>query len=89
MFLEFVDGDTSNAYKAKIRGTDDDSLADLGGDSLLSREEEIQEALRLCCFSVSKESKLKQVAHICARQVMRDLESYRFIISTTQVTQRL
>jgi predicted ATPase len=27
--------------------------------------------------AVSKESKLKKVSHICARQVMRDLESYR------------
>jgi len=26
MFLEFVDGDTSNAYEVKIRGTDEDNL---------------------------------------------------------------
>jgi predicted ATPase len=77
MFLEFVDGDTSNAYEVKIRGTDDDSLMIWQETAFYHERKKYKKPYDYPVSSVAKESKLKQVTHICARQVMRDLESYR------------
>jgi predicted ATPase len=77
MYLEFVDGDISNAYEVKIRGTDDDSLMIWQETAFYHERNRYKKPYDHHVSSVSKESKLKQVSHICARQVIRDLESYR------------
>ena len=75
--LEFGEGDTSNAYAVKLRGTDEDSLM-ISGEWAYSHERKKHPGpYEKGISSFSKESKLKTVDHICAREVMSDLESYR------------
>jgi predicted ATPase len=75
--LEFGEGDTSNAYEVKLRGTDEDSLIILQEMAYYHERKKYPQPYHRGVSSVSKESKLKEVNHICARQVMGDLDSYR------------
>jgi len=77
IFLEFGEGDKSNAYKVKIKGSDDDSLMILEETAFYHEKKNYKQPYDKLISSVTKESKLKQINHICARQVMRDLDSYR------------
>lgn len=77
MFLEFGEGDTSNAYDINIRGTDDDSLTIWTETAFYHDKKNYQKPYDKTVSVVSKESRLKQESHISARQVMRDLDSYR------------
>ena len=77
MFLEFGEGKISNAYKVTMKGTDEDSLI-IGEETAYYHEKDrYKKPYDRNISFMSKESKLKQVDHICARQVIGDLESYR------------
>jgi predicted ATPase len=75
--LEFGEGDTSNAYSVKLRGTDEDSLLITEEMAFYHERKKYPQPYDKPVSSFSKESKLKAVDHICTRQVMRDLDSYR------------
>ena len=76
-YLEFGEGKISNAYDVKIRGTDDDGLMILSETAYYHEKSRYQKPFDKPVSSSSKESKLKHIDHICCRQVMRDLDSYR------------
>jgi predicted ATPase len=76
-FLEFGEGDTGNAYLVKLRGTDDDSLTIAEETAYYHERKKYAKPYDKHVSSFSKESKLKTVDHICTRQVVRDLLSYR------------
>jgi len=75
-FLEFGEWNTANAYSVKLRGTDDDGLV-IGEEMAFYERKRYSKPYVKPVSSFSKESKLKTVDHICTRQVMRDLDSYR------------
>jgi len=77
IYLEFGKGETSNAYKVKIRGTDEDSLIIWDERAYYHEKKKYPKPYDIQVSSFSKESKLKQINHICARQVIEDLNSYR------------
>lgn len=76
-FLEFGEGSTSNAYEVKLRGTQEDNLVIWDEIALYHEKSQYKAPYRKQVSLNSKESKLKEVNHICARQVRYDLESYR------------
>jgi predicted ATPase len=77
-FLEFVEGKTSNAYKVTLQGTDDDALI-VGKDVAYYHDKVLypKKPYDHAISTFSKESRLKNDNHICTRQVISDLESYR------------
>ena len=75
--LEFGEGDTSNAYSVELRSTDEDSLMISDETAYYHERKKYPKPFDKAVSSFSKESKLKTVDHICTRQVMRDLDSYR------------
>lgn len=75
--LEFGESDTSNAYSVKLRATDDDGLMITEEKVLYHERTHYPRPYNITISSISHESKLKTENRICARQVMRDLESYR------------
>jgi predicted ATPase len=79
-FLEFAEGSnksTSNAYRVNLRGTDDDSLMVAHEIAYFHDKKKYANAFTLPVGMGERESKLRDVDHICARQALRDLESYR------------
>lgn len=77
LFLEFGEGDISNAYKVTLRGTDDNSLFISQETAYYHEKEKYNKPYDKTISLNEKESKLKHGGHISARQVLRDLESYR------------
>ncbi len=77
IYLEFGEGDVSNAYEVKIKGTDDDSLTIWTETAFYHEKNKYRKPYDKTVSVVSKESKLKQENHISGRQVMWDLDSYR------------
>lgn len=77
-FLEFGEGHISNAYRVVLGGTDDDDFV-ISNEIAFYHDKKAypHKPFEKHVTSFSKESKLKQVGHICATQVMRDLDSYR------------
>jgi predicted ATPase len=75
--LEFGEGDTSNTYEVELRGTDEDSLMISGETAYYHERKKYPSPYVKRISSFTKESKLKTVDHICAREVISDLESYR------------
>jgi predicted ATPase len=75
--LEFGESDTSNAYSVKLRGTDEDSFVIVEEMAFYHERKKYPQPYDKPVSAFSKESKLKTVDHICTRQVMRDLDSYR------------
>jgi len=78
LFLEFGEKNTSNSYRVKLRGTDQDSL--IIAEETAYYHDKVrykQKPFDLPIASGSQESRLKGEKHICARQVSADLESYR------------
>jgi predicted ATPase len=75
--LEFGEGDTSNAYSVELRGTDEDSLMISDETAFYHERKKYPGPYVKAISSFTKESKLKAVDHICAREVINDLESYR------------
>jgi len=76
-FLEFSEGDTANAYLVKLQGASDDSLTISEETAFYHERKKYAKPYNRPVASFSKESKLKAADHVCTRQVMRDLESYR------------
>ncbi len=77
LFLEFGEGATSNAYKISLQGTNEDGLIIASETAYYHEKRHYPQPYDRGVASFSKESQLKQTDHICARQVMRDLDSYR------------
>jgi predicted ATPase len=75
--LEFGEGDTSNAYAVALRGTDEDSLLISSETAYYHERKKYPGPYAKGVSSFTKESKLKALDHICAREVISDLESYR------------
>ena len=75
--LEFGEGDKSNAYDIKIQGADDDSLVIWSEKVFYHEKKTYKNTWDKTLSAYAKESKLSQTNHICARQVMGDLDSYR------------
>src|ERR1039457_3687523 len=67
--LEFGEGDTSNAYAVELRGTDEDSLMISGETAYYHERKKYPSPYVKGISAFSKESKLKTVDHICAREV--------------------
>src|SRR5580658_5918270 len=76
-FLEFGEGETTNAYSIKLRGNDDDSLTISEEVAFYHQRKKYPAPYNLGISSFSKESQLKANGHICARQIANDLDSYR------------
>lgn len=76
--LEFGEGDTANAYSVRLQGTEDDRLIIAEEVAYYhDRKRYPTKPYDLPVSSVTKESKLKGAGHICTKQVMSDLDSYR------------
>lgn len=75
--LEFGEGDTSNAYFIELQGTDEGSLVIKEENAFYHERKNYPAPYVKPISSFSKESKLKTVNHICAREVIQDLDSYR------------
>jgi len=76
-FLEFGEGDTSHSYRIKLNGTDQDTLI-VGKETAYYHDKgRFPQPFDLPISSADKESRLKHEKHICARQVLEALESYR------------
>lgn len=75
--LEFGEGDTSNAYLVELRGTDEGSLIISAETAYYHERKKYPSPYVKGISTFTKESKLKTVEHICAREVVSDLESYR------------
>lgn len=75
--LEFVEGDTSNAYSVELLGTEEDGFI-ISNETAFYHERKRypKPYVHIVSFS-EKESKLKSDNHISARQVTADLDSYR------------
>ena len=77
-FLEFREGFFSNAYEVSLGSTDDDNLFILHDTAFYHDLKRYpNKPFDMSVSSSSKESKLKETDHICTRQILRDLESYR------------
>jgi predicted ATPase len=76
-YFEFGEGNISNAYELRIRGTDEDSLMILAETAFYHEKNRYKKPYDKTVALSAKESNLKHVDHICCRQVMRDLDSYR------------
>jgi predicted ATPase len=77
-FLEFTERQTSNAYRIKLQGADDDSLM-VWSETAYYHDKIAypNKAYDHPISGYSKESRLKNDNHISSRQVIRDLDSYR------------
>ena len=75
--LEFGEGDIGNAYAVKLKPSDDGGFI-LAEETAYYHERKHHPGpyVRTIALS-SKESKLKADSHICAREAMSDLDSYR------------
>jgi predicted ATPase len=75
--LEFGEGNTSNAYEVQIMGTHEDSLVIFHETAYYHEKTKYPNPFHKAVSGYSIESKIQETDHICARQVMRDLDSYR------------
>jgi predicted ATPase len=75
--LEFGEGNTSNAYLVELRSTDEDSLLISEETAFYHERKRYPGPYVRPISKFSKEARLKSVDHICAREVISDLESYR------------
>ncbi len=75
--VEFGKGRTTNRYRVRLTGTDDDSLF-IGEEVAYYHEKEhYPEPYDFSVASGTKESRLKEMTHLCPRHILADLESYR------------
>lgn len=77
LFLEFGENNTSNSYRIELQGTDEDGLIIESETAYYHERDKYPVPYEKTIGYSTKESNLKQISHICARQVVRDLESYR------------
>ena len=66
IFLEFGEGDTSNAYKVKIRGSDDDSLMILSETAFYHEKKNINNLTTGLFLRLRRNRNLNRKDHICA-----------------------
>lgn len=76
-FLEFGEQQTSNSYRVQLRGTDDDELKIWSETVYYHDKSKYPVPYNQLVTHIAAESQLKSVTHICARQAMNDLSSYR------------
>lgn len=76
-FLEFGEGNESNEYRVVLGGTDQDSLMIERETAYYHKKYIHPNPFEWAIASNVNESKLRDHTHICAKQVLRDLESYR------------
>lgn len=76
-FLEFAEGDTSNAYEAHLAATEDDNLMVRSDTAYYHERKSFPKPYDRLLTLSARESKLRSVNHISARQIRADLESYR------------
>ena len=75
--LEFGTETRSNGYRISLAPTDDERLVITSEVALYHEKDRYPKPYDLPIASSSLESRLKQKDHICARQILADLESYR------------
>ncbi len=75
--VQFAEGSTSNAYSVSLMPTESDGLQILSETAYYHDKTKYTKPYDLGVSSFSPESKLKDHTHLCARQALRDLESYR------------
>ena len=76
-FLEFGEGNKSNAYEVSLESTDDNGLFISHETAYYHEKNRYRKPYDRTVSAGSKESKLKQETHKSARQVVRDMDSYR------------
>lgn len=76
--LEFAEGDEANGYRVRLVPTDDDAfIVGLEQATYQNRKTHPQKPFDILVAANTKESKLREHTHQCARQAMGALESYR------------
>ncbi len=75
--LDFGEGDVGNAYSVRLKPTDDDGFIIVQETAYYHERKKYPFPFDKDIAYSSKESQLKRVPHICARQAMSDLDSYR------------
>ena len=76
--VEFGEGETTNRYFVRLVGAEDDSF--FIGEEVAYYHDKAKYPARpfhLRVVSGVRESRLKKESHVCARQILADLESYR------------
>jgi predicted ATPase len=75
--LRFGEGLFSNAYEVQLSATDDDTLFIVDEVAYYHDRANYTKPFDLQIPSGKRESQLKEVGHICAKQVIQDLDGYR------------
>lgn len=75
--LEFAQGSKANAYRVELAPTDDDGLSISSETVYYHERDKYPKPFDLSVSVFARESNLKGAQHICARQALHDLESYR------------
>ena len=73
----FGAGNTTNRYRVRLTGTDDDSLFIAQEVAYYHEKNKYPQPYDWPLASGTQESRLKGMTHICPRQILADLESYR------------
>lgn len=76
-FLEFGEGATSNSYSLLIDGAEDSSLVIANEISYYHERQKYPHPYSNIVSGYTKESKLRDNGHISAKQVSKDLDTYR------------
>jgi len=77
LYLEFGEGEIANAYFVKLHATEEDDFVISEETAFYHERRNYPKPYDYSIASFAKESKLKSANHICTRQVMADLDSYR------------
>lgn len=76
--VEFGEGNTTNRYRVRLTGANDDSL--FVGEEVAYFHDKVRFPNKPYDWPVAsgtKESRLKEMTHTCPRHILADLESYR------------
>jgi predicted ATPase len=75
--LDFAAGEVANSYRIALAPRTDDSLLIVSETAYYHDRRKYAKAFDLPVSAASKESGLDEAEHICAKQALQDLESYR------------
>ena len=75
--VEFGSGKTTNRYLVRLAGTDDDSLFIAKEVAYYHEKQKYSHPYDSPIATGTRESRLKAMTHLCPRQILADLESYR------------
>jgi len=75
--VEFGVGNTTNSYRVRVAGSNDDSLYIASEVAYYHEKDKHSHPYNWPVASGTRESRLKGMTHICPRQILTDLESYR------------